>query len=192
MWLSCYAPICGTCGAYEASRITAGSSGTLSMMSSMSLTTVISCTLARWTGLEDWMLEHNQRVEVILRQGTEGVTASLINKADCFWCFFFLGFSICTASGCLVGFRGWMSLTGMADTSPFTTCLNLKICCCCSRSICSRHQWGLTVPASLRSLVLLEIPAILSGMLYSFDYSFDHQETKFTGLPLGCSYQDNL
>ena len=161
-------------------------------MSSMSLTTVISCTLARWTGLEDWMLEHNQRVEVILRQGTEGVTASLINKADCFWCFSFLGFSICTASGCLVGFRGWMSLTGMADTSPFTTCLNLKICCCCSRSICSRHQWGLRVPASLRSLVLLEIPAILSGMLYSFDYSFDHQETKFTGLPLGCSYQDNL
>ena len=150
------------------------------------------------TGLEDRMLEHSQRVEVILRQGTEGVTASLINEAECFWCFSFLGFSICTASGCLVGFRGWRSLVWWADHDwhgwheSFTTCLNLKICCCCSRSICSRHRWGLTVPASLRSLVLLEIPAILSGMLYSFDYSFDHQETKFTGLPLGCSYQDNL
>lgn len=67
------------------------------------------------SGLEDWMLEHNQRVEVIPRQGTEGVTASLISKADCFWCFCFLGLTICTASGCLVGFTGWMSLLWLAD-----------------------------------------------------------------------------
>ena len=144
------------------------------------------------------MLQHGQSVEVILRQDAEGVTASLLGKADCVWCFCFLGFSICTASDCLVGFRGWNSLFWWADQDRHDRQKSLPhlikhmtIDCCSSRSIFSLHKGGLTIPACLRSFMLSLIPALPSGMLYYFDYNFDHRETKLKELPLGCSYRGN-
>lgn len=52
------------------------------------------------------------------------------------------------------------------------------------------HILEITISASLRSLILLLMSAIPSGMLYYFDYDFDHKEKKLK--EVGWFYQNNL